>query len=124
MNIQYTPKFIRLMKKLEGRGEEDTKVVLNKIESSKDLSELYNILDIKKFDIGGYRIRYSGKPEMRIRFVLVSDSKGEKKKTLELRWVWTREDYERIAHTPMNESRKKKVTVIVSESQFERLIIR
>lgn len=125
MEIQYTPKFIKLMSKIKNaRGKEETEKVISKIQNAKDFLELNNVLDIKKYIVGGYRIRYSGKPEMRIRFSLIPNPMDETKKIIELRFVGTREEYEKIAHKPMNESVKKKRVIIVSESQFKRLILK
>ncbi len=125
MDIQYTPKFVKLMSKIKNaRGKEETEKVISKIQNAKDFLELNNVLDIKKYIVGGYRIRYSGKPEMRIRFSLIPNPMDETKKIIELRFVGTREEYEKIAHKPMNESVKKKRVIIVSESQFKRLILK
>ena len=123
MEIQYTPRFMKLMGKIKDkRGKVDTDVIIDKIKNAKDFSELNQVLDIKKYVVGGYRIRYSGKPEMRIRFSLVPDQDGNEKKVVELRWVGNREEYERISNKPMNESVKKKMIIIVSESQFKLLL--
>jgi hypothetical protein len=120
MEIQYTPKFMKLMGKIKNtRGKEETEKVISKIQNAKDFSELNILLDIKKYIVGGYRIRYSGKPEMRIRFSLIPNPLDETKKIIELRFVGTREEYERIAHKPMNESIRKKKVIIVSESQYK-----
>jgi hypothetical protein len=61
---------------------------------------------------------------MRIRFSLIPDQQGNEKKVVDLRWVGSREEYERISNKPMNESVKKKMVIIVSESQFERLMLK
>ncbi len=125
MDIQYTPKFLKLMSKIKhSRGKEETEKVISKIQNAKDFSELNTILDIKKYVVGGYRIRYSGKPEMRIRFSLLSNLLDETKKIIELRFVGTREDYEKIAHKPMNESKRGKRVIVISDSQFKRLILK
>jgi hypothetical protein len=125
MDIQYTPKFLKLMSKIKhSRGKEETEKVISKIQNAKDFSELNTILDIKKYVVGGYRIRYSGKPEMRIRFSLLSNPLDETKKIIELRFVGTREDYEKIAHKPMNESKRGKRVIVISDSQFKRLILK
>ena len=125
MDIQYTPKFLKLMSKIKhSRGKEETEKVISKIQNAKDFSELNILLDIKKYIVGGYRIRYSGKPEMRIRFSLLSNPLDETKKIIELRFVGTREDYEKIAHKPMNESKRGKRVIVISDSQFKRLILK
>ena len=125
MDIQYTPKFLKLMSKIKhSRGKEETEKVISKIQNAKDFSELNTILDIKKYVVGGYRIRYSGKPEMRIRFSLLSNPLDETKKIIELRFVGTREEYEKIAHKPMNESKRGKRVIVISDSQFKRLILK
>lgn len=125
MDIQYTPKFLKLMSKIKhSRGKEETEKVISKIQNAKDFSELNTILDIKIYVVGGYRIRYSGKPEMRIRFSLLSNPLDETKKIIELRFVGTREDYEKIAHKPMNESKRGKRVIVISDSQFKRLILK
>ena len=125
MEIQYTPRFLKLMSKIKDkRGRIETDKIIDKIKNANDFSELNQVLDIKKYVVGGYRIRYSGKPEMRIRFSLIPDQEGNEKKVVELRWVGNREEYERISNKPLNESVKKKMVIIVSESQFERLMLK
>ena len=125
MEIQYTPRFLKLMSKIKDkRGKTNTDVIIDKIKNANDFSELNQVLDIKKYVVGGYRIRYSGKPEMRIRFSLIPDQEGNEKKVVELRWVGSREEYERISNKPLNESVKKKRVIIVSESQFQRLMLK
>jgi hypothetical protein len=106
------------------RGKEETEKVISKIQNAKDFSELNILLDIKKYIVGGYRIRYSGKPEMRIRFSLLPNPLDETKKIIELRFVGTREEYEKIAHKPMNESKRSKRVIIINDSQFKRLILK
>ena len=56
---------------------------------------------------------------MRIRFSLIPNPLDETKKIIELRFVGTREEYEKIAHKPMNESIHKKKVIIVSELQYK-----
>jgi hypothetical protein len=125
MEIQYTPRFLKLMSKIKDkRGKMETDKIIDKIKNADNFSELNNILDIKKYVVGGYRIRYSGKPEMRIRFSLIQDQDGNDKKMVELRWVGNREEYEKISNKPINESVKKKMVIVVSESQFERLMLK
>ena len=125
MEIQYTPRFLKLMSKIKDkRGRIETDKIIDKIKNANDFSELNQVLDIKKYVVGGYRIRYSGKPEMRIRFSLIPDQEGNEKKVVELRWVGSREEYERISNKPLNESVKKKRVIIVSESQFQRLMLK
>jgi hypothetical protein len=125
MEIQYTPRFLKLMSKIKDkRGRIETDKIIDKIKNANDFSELNQVLDIKKYVVGGYRIRYSGKPEMRIRFSLIPDQEGNEKKVVELRWVGNREEYERISNKPLNESVKKKMVIIVSESQFQRLMLK
>jgi hypothetical protein len=48
----------------------------------------------------------------------------ETKKIIELRFVGTREEYEKIAHKPMNESKRSKRVIIINDSQFKRLILK
>ena len=125
MEIQYTPRFLKLMSKIKDkRGRIETDKIIDKIKNANDFSELNQVLDIKKYVVGGYRIRYSGKPEMRIRFSLIPDQEGNEKKVVELRWVGNREEYERISNKPLNESVKNKMVIIVRESQFERLMLK
>lgn len=122
MQVILTPKFVKLLGKIkEKRGREETQKIISKIQDAKDFNELHNTLDIKKYEIGGYRIRYSGKPEMRIRFALIPDPSDETKKIPELRFVGTREEYERIAHKPMNESFQKRRVYVLTESQIKLL---
>lgn len=125
MQIQYTARFLKSMSKIKDkRMIKDTEKVLSRIQQAENFVELYKILDINKLEegLGGYRIRYSGKPEMRIRFDLLSDPMDKNKKTVELQFVGTREEYEKYAHKSMNESVSKKMIIFITEEQFKKVL--
>jgi hypothetical protein len=125
MEIIYTPKFIKLFKKIrDKRSKEDTDKVLSKLKIADDFSEVNNILDIKKYSvISGYRIRYSYKPEMRIRFSLETSPIDETREILKLTWIGTRADYDKTLGESINESFVKKQIFIISESQYQKLVM-
>lgn len=127
MEIQYTPKFLRLLGKLKDkRAKEETEKVVDKIKKANDFVELTNLLDVKKYVVGSYRIRYSGKPEMRIKFSLIPNQKDGIKNIVELRWVGTREEYDKEWKT-MSESTQqvfKKRTYIINEIQLNKIMFK
>jgi hypothetical protein len=133
MELQFTKKYLKLFGKIRNeRSKKETEKVINVLMSTPNSFELTNTnisssqgqkLDVKKREIDGtYRIRYSGKPEMRIVFkILDVSTQKDKKQILELLWVGSRESYEIYAHSPINEEIEKKLVVTISESQFQRL---
>jgi hypothetical protein len=84
-------------------------------------------LDIKKYDrgLGGYRIRFSNKPEMRIRFELVNDPEEPSGKALKFQICLTRERYEKYAHkaVDINENYNKNMKIMLTEEQMQILKI-
>lgn len=123
MQIEYTTRFVKDLADIKDkRAKKDTEKVLSIIRSSENFVDLYKMLDIKKYEFhGGYRIRYSGKPEWRIRFDLKDDATDPKKKVILLQLVLPREKYEKYAHTSVNES-KEKVKLLVTEEQMSVLL--
>lgn len=125
MELLYTKKFLKLKSKIRNpRSIKDTEKILNDLLKLQNLFELeHSTLDIKKRVIDNtYRVRYSGKPEMRIVFRVVDQStQTDKKQVLEMLWIGSREDYEIYAHNPINEEIEKKVIIYITESQFKTL---
>ena len=119
MEIIYTARFLKDYNDIkEKRGKKDTDKVISLIETAPNFIDLNKILDIKKLNagIGGYRIRYSNKPEYRIRINLIDNK-------IELLLVLPREKYEKYAHRTLNESVKlKPMKFIVTESQLKYLM--
>lgn len=134
MELQFTKKYLKLFSKIRNeRSKKDTEKVINVLMSTPNSFELTNTnissgqgqkLDVKKREIDDtYRIRYSGKPEMRIVFkILDVSTQKDKKQILELLWVGSRESYEIYAHSPINEEIEKKLVVTISESQFKKIV--
>ena len=119
MEIIYTARFLKDYNDIkEKRGKKDTDKVISLIQAAPNFVELNKMIDIKKLNagIGGYRIRYSNKPEYRIRVELVGDK-------IELLLVLPREKYEKYAHRALNESvTSKPIRYIISESQLKNLM--
>jgi mRNA-degrading endonuclease RelE of RelBE toxin-antitoxin system len=119
MEIIYTARFLKDYNDIkEKRGKKDTDKVVSLIQAAPNFIELNKMLDVKKLNVGlgGYRIRYSNKPEYRIRFDIVDNK-------IELQLVLTREKYQKYAHRPLNESTESKpMTLIVTESQLRYLM--
>lgn len=125
MKIEYTPRYIKDYSNIkDARAKKDTDKVERLINTSLNFVELHKLLDIKKYDpgLGGYRIRYSNKPEWRIRFELIDDTVNPKEKVVKLQMVLPREKYEKYAHISINESIETPFKIIISESQYIRLI--
>lgn len=125
MELLYTKKFLKQKSKLRnGRSVKDTDKILNDLAKFKNTFELeHSSLDIKKRVIDDtYRVRYSGKPEMRIVFKVVDQStQTDKKQVLEMIWIGSREDYEVYAHNSINEEILNRVVIYITESQFKTL---
>lgn len=121
MKTVLTSKFVKQLGKIKNKkSKEDTDKVLKLINDAKDFVELHNQLDIKKYQLaGGYRIRYSNNPEMRIKFTYeVPEKKKNEENYLQLLWVGTRSDFDQQAIS-MNESVIRRQVIIISESQYE-----
>ena len=118
MEIVYTARYLKDYNDIkEKRGKKDTDRIISLIQAAPNFIEMNKMMDIKKLNVGlgGYRIRYSNKPEYRIRFELL-DGK------IELQLVLTREKYQKYAHRPLNESiDSKPLRIIVTESQLKHL---
>jgi hypothetical protein len=124
MKIEYTPRYLKYLSAIrEKRAKKDTEKIERLINMSPNFVELHKIIDIKKYDpgLGGYRIRYSGNPEYRIRFELVDDPENPKEKVIKLQMVLPREKYEKYAHTSINESVEKRMKIMITESQLRLL---
>ena len=127
MKIEYTPKYTKQFADIKNpRALRDTIKVEKLIESAENFIQMCKLLDVKKYDpgLGGYRIRYSNKPEWRIRFELVDEPSNPREKIVKLQLVLSREDYEKYAHKSVNESNELEgLKLIISESQYQSLII-
>ena len=134
MEVVFTPKFIRLLKKIKDKKSKiDTDKVIEIIRNANDIRDLYkNYPDInietKPYGIdGSFRIGYSNNPSMRIRFCL-NDNPFNKSKEVVLYLVMTKQDYKPWETTPincnnLNESTQKRLKIVISESQFKRLFL-
>jgi hypothetical protein len=134
MEIVYTSKFLRLLKKIkEKKAKIDTERVLDIIRNANDIRDLYksypNVnIETKPYSIDdSYRIGYSNNPSMRIRFCL-NDNPNKKGKDAVLYLVMTKQDYKPWETTPincnnLNESTQKRLKIVISESQFKRLFL-
>jgi hypothetical protein len=122
MRIEYTPRYLKDYADIkDARAKKETDKVERIIGAANNFMELHKMLDIKKYpDLGGYRIRYSGKPEWRIRFELVDDLQT-KEKVVKLQIVLPREKYQKFAHKPVNESIEKNTKIIITEKQLTML---
>ena len=121
MKIEYTPRYLKDLSDIrDKRAIKDTEKIERLINMSPNFVELHKIIDIKKYDpgLGGYRIRYSGNPEYRIRFELIDDPEKPREKIIKLQMVLSREKYEKYAHKSINESLEKRMRIIITESQL------
>lgn len=125
MKIEYTSRYLKDFGDiLDPKAIKAVEVVERKINLASNIIDLYKMLDIKKYDVsvGGYRIRFGGRPEYRIRFELVDDLNNPREKTVLLQLVLTREKYERYAHTSVNESvEPSRFKIMITESQLRLL---
>jgi mRNA-degrading endonuclease RelE of RelBE toxin-antitoxin system len=125
MRIEYTSRYLRDYRDIrDPRAKKATDAVEKKINESPNLLELFKVLDIQKYnpDLGGYRIRYSGKPEYRIRFDLLDDPEDPKEKIILLQLVLPREKYQKYAHSSINESvDSSRLKIVITESQLQML---
>jgi len=72
--------------------------------------------------LGGYRIRFGNNPEWRIRFDLIDSPTDNTKKAIELQIVLPREKYEKYAHRSVKESVERKLIILVTEEQLNKLM--
>ena len=124
MKIEYTPRYLKDLSDIrDKRAIKDTEKIERLINISPNFVELHKIIDIKKYDpgLGGYRIRYSGNPEYRIRVELIDDLENPREKVIKLQMVLSREKYEKYAHKSINESIEKRMRIIITESQLRLL---
>jgi hypothetical protein len=125
MKIEYTARYLKDFRDIrDKKAIKATEAVEKKINSVNNIVELYRVLDIQKYDtgLGGYRIRYGGKPEYRIRFELIDDPENPKEKMVLLQLVLPREKYQKYAHTSVNESvETPRMRIVISESQLRLL---
>lgn len=124
MKIEYTPRYLKDLSDIrDKRAIKDTEKIERLINMSPNFVELHKIIDIKKYNpgLGGYRIRYSGNPEYRIRFELIDDPEKPREKIIKLQMVLSREKYEKYAHKSINESLEKRMRIIITESQLRLL---
>jgi hypothetical protein len=132
MNIVYTSKFLKLQKKLRDKKTiEDTNKVIEVLRNAKDVRDLFkpysNIsIQTKDYSIDkSYRIGYSNSPSMRIRFC-INDNPATREKEVVLYLVMTKQEYKPWETKPincnnLNESVQKRIRILISESQFNRL---
>jgi hypothetical protein len=108
MKIEYTSRYLKQYADIrDPRAKKETDKVERVIGAANNFVELHKMLDIKKYiAFDAYRIRYSGKPEYRVRFTLVDDSTNSKEKVVKLHLVLPREKYEKYAHTYLDEDEK------------------
>ena len=123
MKIEYTPRYLKDYADIkDARAKKETDKVEKIIRIANNFMELHKMLDIKKYpDLGGYRIRYSGNPEYRIRFELIDNPENPREKVIKLQMVLSREKYEKYAHKSINESIEKRMRIIITESQLRLL---
>lgn len=109
MKIEYTSRYLKQYAEIkDSRAKKETDKVERLIGSANNFIDLHKMLDIKKYiAFDSYRIRYSGKPEYRIRFILVDDSTNSKEKVVRLLLVLPREKYEKYAHSYLDEDEEK-----------------
>lgn len=119
MKIEYTPRYLKDYGDIkDARAKKETDKVERIIGNANNFMELHKALDIKKYpDLGGYRIRYSGKPEWRIRFDLVEDPQT-KEKVVKLQVVLPREKYQKYAFKSINESIGSNLKMLITEDQL------
>ena len=126
MKFEYTPRYVKQFADIKTeRALKDTLKIEQIIANAPNFIELNKMLRIQKYNagLGGYRIRYGGKPEWRIRFDLIDDPSNPKEKMIVLQLVLPREKYEKYAHTSVNESvERAPCKIIISEQQYKRLI--
>jgi hypothetical protein len=125
MKIEYTSRYIKDYSDVrDQRAKKDIDKVVNVIRTTDNFVHLFRFLDIKKYDsgLGGYRIRFSNKPEWRIRFDVLDDYEDKRNKIIQLQMVLPREKYEKYAHKSINEQIEDPIKIILTESQISRLL--
>jgi hypothetical protein len=125
MKIEYSARYLKDFRDIrDPKAIKATEAVEKKINMAKNIVDLYKFLDIQKYDtgLGGYRIRYGGRPEYRIRFELLDDPSNPREKIVLLQLVLTREKYQKYAHTSVNESvQPSRLRIVITESQLRLL---
>ena len=122
MDILHTSHYLKDYSKItDQKVLKDIKKIEERIASVDKFTDLFNLLDIKKYDpgLGGYRIRFGGRPEWRIRFDIVDNPIDKSKKIIELQIVLPREKYEKYAHRSITESVENKLIIVLTEAQLE-----
>jgi hypothetical protein len=109
MKIEYTSRYLKQYSEIKDpRAKKETDKVERLIGAANNFIDLHKSLDIMKYNaFVAYRIRYSGKPEYRIRFILIDDDKNPKEKVVKLQLVLPREKYEKYTHTYLDEDDEK-----------------
>ncbi len=125
MEIIRTSHYIKEMSKIQNaKALKNILKVEEKIAAAEKFTDLFALLDIKKYDpgLGGYRIRFGNNPEWRIRFDLIDSPTDNTKKAIELQIVLPREKYEKYAHRSVKESVERKLIILVTEEQLNKLM--
>jgi hypothetical protein len=126
MEIEYTNRYLKDYSNINDKKIlKKTDEIIKIIEGATNFIELHKLLDIKKIIIDGtYRIAYNNKPQMRIRFDLISEKVDKiMKNRIKLLFIGTHEEYNRYSHKVLKEEMEsKEMTIIITESQFERLL--
>ena len=125
MEIIRTSHYIKELAKVrDAKAMKNILKVEEKIAGAQKFTDLFALLDIKKYDpgLGGYRIRFGNNPEWRIRFDLINSPEDPTKKVIELQLVLPREQYEKYAHRSVRESVEKKLVILVTESQLKKIM--
>ena len=125
MEIIRTSHYIKELAKVrDAKAMKNILKVEEKIAGAQKFTDLFALLDIKKYDpgLGGYRIRFGNNPEWRIRFDLINSPEDPTKKVIELQLVLPREKYEKYAHRSVRESVEKKLVILVTESQLKKIM--
>lgn len=109
MKIEYTSRYLKQYAEIKDpRAKKETDKVERLIGAANNFIEMHKMLDIMKYiAFEAYRIRYSGKPEYRIRFILIPDTQNPKEKVVKLQLVLPREKYEKYTHMYLDEDDEK-----------------
>ena len=109
MKIEYTSRYLKQYAEIkDSRAKKETDKVERLIGAANNFIEMHKMLDIMKYiAFEAYRIRYSGKPEYRIRFILIPDTQNPKEKVVKLQLVLPREKYEKYTHMYLDEDKEK-----------------
>ena len=128
MKIEFTKHYLKDFQTLTDKKQvEAVNKVVKTVEESPNFLDLMQKIDIKKYNkgLGGYRIRFSNNPEMRIRFELENDNTEPTGKKLKFQICLPREKYEKYAHVAVNinENEEKGLKVKLTEEQMQVLKI-